>query len=55
MYRKVTAFTKDQEKRKGMTEQVSLPTEICDTADESEPMPFPPPRAVGISPLTSCT
>jgi len=23
MYRKVTAFTKDQEKRKGMTEQVS--------------------------------
>jgi gamma-tubulin complex component 3 len=24
MYRKVTAFTKDQEKRKGMTEQVSL-------------------------------
>jgi hypothetical protein len=55
MYRKVTAFTKDQEKRKGMTEQVSLFPFIEVITDKPESMSFPPSRAVGISPPISCT
>lgn len=58
MYRKVTAFSKEQEKRKGMTEQVYYPYLFgtMEGADMmAEPVSFSPPRIIGVSPITGGT